>query len=111
MIPQVGAKMAPVPSNLEPRWPQDLASWSQDGQTTPQLGAKMTRGPLFLEPRWHQDPQLGAQIDHDSTTWRGDAPKTPLSSKCMKIMLDQVGAQEGKWPSKRTDLRRRLSHR
>ena len=33
--------MAPRPSNLEPRWPQDTPTWSQNDPKTLQLGAKM----------------------------------------------------------------------
>ena len=33
--PQVGAKMAHKPPKLEPRWPTDLPTWSQDGPKTP----------------------------------------------------------------------------
>ena len=33
--PQVGAKMAHEPPKLEPRWPTDLPTWSQDGPKTP----------------------------------------------------------------------------
>ena len=89
-IPQLGAKMATRPSNLEPRWSQDPRTWSQDGHKTPktsQLEAKMAPRPPNLELRWSQDtptwshdgpktPQLGAQDSPKTPTWSQDVPKT-----------------------------------
>ena len=61
--------MAPRPPKLEPRWPQDLLSCSQDGPKTSNL-----------EPRWAQDPQLGAKM----------AYKTP---KLAYTLVSGVGSQ------------------
>ena len=38
---QLGAKMAARRPNLEPKWPRDLPTWSQNGAQDFQLGAKM----------------------------------------------------------------------
>ena len=65
-----GAKLAPRPSILEPRWPrwpQDPPFLSQDGPKVPYPGAKMAPRPPILEPRWPQGPP----------SWSKDGPKTP----------------------------------
>ena len=84
--PQLGAKMAPRPPNLDPRWPQD----PPDGPKTLQLGANMAPRPPNLEPRWLPDPQFGAKNGSwahlgrfleptwppDLPTWRQDDSQT-----------------------------------
>ena len=62
--------------NLEPRWPPDPPTWSQDNLLTPQLGAKMAPGPPTwsqdgpqssnLEPRWPPDPPTWSLNDHQT---------------------------------------------
>ena len=60
-IPQFGAKMAPRPLTLEPRGPQDLSTWSQDGPKMDPRSLNLEPRPSDLEPRWPQDPQFGAK--------------------------------------------------
>ena len=78
MVPktlQLGAKMAPRPSNLEPRWPQD----PPDGPKTLQLGANMAPRPPNWEPRWPQDHPNSSQDTPKSSNfdprWSQPAPR------------------------------------
>ena len=58
--------------NLEPRWPPDPPTWSQDNLLTPQLGAKMAPGP----PTWSQD---GPQSSNLEPRWPPDLPTWSLN--------------------------------
>ena len=80
----LGAKMGPRPPQdslqdkfwtyfgrfLEPRWPQDLPTWSQAGPKTSQSAAKMAPRPPNLEPGCRGQIYLGP-------SWRQDGPKRP----------------------------------
>ena len=62
--------------NLEPRWPPDPPTWSQDNLLTPQLGAKMAPGP----PTWSQDGPQTSNLEPgwppDPPTWSQDGHQT-----------------------------------
>ena len=81
-ISALGSKMAPRPPNLDPRYPPDTPTWSQDGTRrptwsqdgpqTPQLGAKMPPRPPYLEPRWTPDaPTYSQDTPQTQARWRG----------------------------------------
>ena len=79
--------------NLEPRWPPDPPTWSQDNLLTPQLGAKMAPGP----PTWSQDGPQSSNLEPrwppEPPTWRQDAQFGPDP----QIHARWRGSPSGSW--------------